>query len=85
MSSASLDFPLLENQMAIVGVTTGLDISIEATTLKTGLTWYMNNGVANGESSVLAPSNATSFLGKSLNATGDRAAVRSIKVAANAG
>jgi hypothetical protein len=50
--------------MAIVGVTTGLDITIEATTLKTGLIWFMNDGVADGESSVLTPSNATSYLGK---------------------
>lgn len=70
--------------MAIVGVTTGLDVTIEATTLKTGLIWYMDNGTTKGQSSDLNPGSATSYLGKALNFIGNKAASREIRVAANA-
>jgi len=52
--------------MAIAGVRTELDVSIEATTLKTGLVWWMEDGTAKGQSSDLAAGLATAYLGKAL-------------------
>lgn len=70
--------------MAIVGVTTGLDVTIQATTLKTNLIWYMDNGTVKGQSSDLAPGTATNYLGKALNFIGNKGASREIRVAFNA-
>jgi len=70
--------------MAIVGVKTGLDVTIQATTLKTNLVWFMDNGTAKGQSSDLGAGSATAYLGKSLNFIGNQAASREIRVAANA-
>lgn len=70
--------------MAIIGVTTGLDISIEAKQdLGTGLIWHMDNGTNTGQSNELPAGTATSYLGKALNFAGNKAAVRSVKVAFN--
>ena len=70
--------------MAIIGVKTGLDTTIEAVTLKTGLIWYMDNGTIKGQSSDLGVSSSTAYLGKALNFIGNQAASREIRVAANA-
>ena len=69
--------------MAIVGVKTGLDVTIQATTLKTNLIWVMEDATAKGTSATLANSAATDYLGKSLLATGARAGARLPRVALN--
>jgi len=71
--------------MAIVGVTTGLDVTIEAvlTGTKTGLIWYMDNGTTQGPSNDLPLGTATAYLGKSLNFVGNKAAGRELKMAFN--
>ncbi len=69
--------------MAIVGVKTGLTTTIQATTLKTGLVWWMDNGTNKGQSSDLPLGTATNYLGKALNFIGNQAAAREIRVAAN--
>lgn len=69
--------------MAIVGVTTGLDVTIQATTLKTNLTWVMEDATAKGTSATLANSAATAYLGKSLDAAGSRVNGRIPRVALN--
>ncbi len=71
--------------MAIIGVRTELDVTIEATAsgTKTGLAWYMDNGTAKGMSNELAPGTATAYLGKSLNFIGNKAASRELKTAFN--
>ena len=71
--------------MAITGVRTELDVTIEAVTggTSTGLAWYMDNGTAKGMSNELSTGSATSYLGKSLNFIGNKAAAREIKVASN--
>ncbi len=69
--------------MAIAGVRTELDVSIEATTLKTGLVWWMEDGTTKGQSSDLAAGLPTTYLGKALEADGDRAGKRTPRVAKN--
>ena len=69
--------------MAIIGVRTELDTTIQATTLETGLAWYMDNGTVKGMSNELAPGSATAYLGKALNFIGNKAASREIRVASN--
>ncbi len=69
--------------MAITGVRTELDVSIEATTLKTGLVWWMEDGTAKGHSSDLAAGLPTAYLGKALDAAGDRTGKRTPRVALN--
>ncbi len=69
--------------MAIAGVRTELDVSIEATTLKTGLVWWMEDGTSKGQSSDLAAGLPTAYLGKSLDADGNRAGKRTPRVAKN--
>jgi hypothetical protein len=69
--------------MAIVGITTGLDVTIQATTLKTNLIWVMEDATAKGTSSTLANSAATDYLGKSLLSTGARVGARVPRVALN--
>jgi len=69
--------------MAIAGVRTELNVSIEATTLKTGLVWWMENGTAKGQSSDLAAGLPTTYLGKALDADGDKAGKRTPRVAKN--
>ena len=70
--------------MAIVGVTTGLDVTIQATTLKTNLTWVMEDSSGKGTSATLVNSAATDYLGKSLLSTGDIDGARVPRVALNA-
>lgn len=70
--------------MAIVGVKTGLNTTIEATTMKTGLIWYMDDGKTKGQSSDFAFGSAMAYLGKALNSIGNKAAARQIRVASNA-
>ena len=48
--------------MAIAGVRTELNVSIEATTLKTGLVWWMDNGTIKGQSNELAAGLAYNLL-----------------------
>ena len=69
--------------MAIAGVRTELDVSIEATTLKTGLVWWMQDETIKGQSSDLAAGLPTDYLGKALGADGDRAGKRTPRVAKN--
>ena len=70
--------------MAIVGVRTELDVTVEANTdLKTGLVWYMDNGTSKGQSNELPAGSATSYLGKALNFIGNKAAERELKTAFN--
>ena len=69
--------------MAIAGVRTELDVSIEATTLKTGLVWWMENGTIKGQSNELAAGLSTTYLGKALGADGDRVGKRTPRVALN--
>ena len=69
--------------MAIAGVRTESNITIEAVTLKTGLVWLMQDGTAKGQSSDLAAGLPTAYLGKALVADGDRTGKRSPRVALN--
>jgi len=69
--------------MAIAGVRTELNVTIEATTLETGLVWWMEDGTAKGQSSELAAGLPTTYLGKALGADGDRAGKRTPRVAKN--
>lgn len=70
--------------MAITGVRTELNVSIEATTLKTGLVWWMDNGTIKGQSNELAADLSTTYLGKALEADGNKAGKRTPRVAKNA-
>ncbi|MCP4789331.1 MAG: hypothetical protein GY881_03740 [Gammaproteobacteria bacterium] len=69
--------------MTIAGVRTEFDVSIQATTLKTDLAWWMEVGTAKGQSSDLAAGLPTTYLGKALEADGDRAGKRTPRVAKN--
>jgi hypothetical protein len=69
--------------MAIAGIRTELDVSIEATTLKTGLVWWMEDGTTKGQSSDLAAGLPTTYLGQALGDDGDRAGKRTPRVAKN--
>ena len=69
--------------MAITGVRTELNVTIEATTLETGLVWWMDNGTVKGQSNELAAGLSTTYLGKALDADGDRAGKRTPRVAKN--
>jgi hypothetical protein len=70
--------------MAIAGVRTELNVTIEATTLETGLVWWMDNGTVKGQSNELAAGLSTTYLGKALEADGNRAGKRTPRVAKNA-
>lgn len=70
--------------MAIVGVKTGLDITIQAVTLKTNLIWWMFDGTDKAPSNTITPGTAPFALGKALAPDGDRVAVRRIHMALNA-
>jgi hypothetical protein len=69
--------------MAIAGVRTELNVSIEATTLKTGLVWWMDNGTIKGQSNELAAGLSTTYLGKALETDGNKAGKRTPRVAKN--
>lgn len=70
--------------MAIAGVRTELNVTIEATTLETGLVWWMDNGTVKGQSNELAAGLSTTYLGKALGADGSRTGKRTPRVAKNA-
>ena len=70
--------------MAITGVRTELNVSIEATSLETGLGWWMDNGTVKGQSNELAAGLSTTYLGKALEADGNKAGKRTPRVAKNA-